>query len=114
MRRGEEIMHRVARATGVTVAELRSRAKHKTLAEARQLAMLLMRDVEGMSLPEIGRMLDRDHTTVMHGIRSAKENLEFDRGDWRHYLRAVHGAYLRKPVAYSPCATLVDQCVALP
>lgn len=36
---------------------------------ARHLAMYLCRTLAGMSLPQIGSVFSRDHTTVLHGIR---------------------------------------------
>lgn len=35
----------------------------------RQVAMYLCRELTGKSLPVIGRLFDRDHTTVIHACR---------------------------------------------
>lgn len=42
------------------------------VSRVRQRLFLEFREM-GMSLPEIGRFFDRDHTTVLHGINAEKE-----------------------------------------
>jgi chromosomal replication initiator protein len=46
------------------------------VAHARQLAMYLARELTPLSLTEIARGFDRDHTTVLHAIRSVSNRLE--------------------------------------
>ena len=43
---------------------------------SRQLAMYLARELTPLSLTEIARGFDRDHTTVLHAIRSVSSRLE--------------------------------------
>jgi chromosomal replication initiation ATPase DnaA len=54
---------------GFTPNEFRSTRGAKSLCRARHIAMHLCRELTELSLPEIGREFDRDHTTVMHGDR---------------------------------------------
>ena len=64
----------VARKFGLTVADLESECREKHLAYARHVAMYLCRKYSKRSLPIIGREFgDRDHTTVLHGIRRIKK-----------------------------------------
>ena len=54
----------------VTLEDLRSKSRTRTLTNARQIAMYLLRELTDMSLPRIGQELGgRDHTTVMHAVR---------------------------------------------
>lgn len=54
----------------VSLEELRSKSRNRTLVTARQIAMYLLRELTDMSLPKIGQELGgRDHTTVMHAER---------------------------------------------
>lgn len=55
------------RRLGVTLDQLRSRDRNPTLDRIRHGAMWLARN-RGASLSAIGRVLDRDHSTVSHGI----------------------------------------------
>jgi chromosomal replication initiation ATPase DnaA len=49
---------------------------------------------EGMSLPEIGRFFKRDHTTVCHGIKVARErrNGLGNTGELRQAVKAAEAA----------------------
>ena len=54
----------------VTVEELTSDTRTDRIAHARQIIMAALHD-RGFSTTEIGGLLGRDHTTVIHGIRAA-------------------------------------------
>ena len=49
-----------------TVEELRGPSKTRALAQSRQIAMYLCRELTDLSLPKIGQAFGRDHTTVMY------------------------------------------------
>lgn len=68
-----EVLHFVARATGISIEEITGRSRSKTNACARHVAAYVLREHRHMSYPEIGKVLDRDHTTVMHSIESMEE-----------------------------------------
>jgi chromosomal replication initiator protein len=65
------ILQRVAVAYGVDVRLLTSPRRARKIARPRQVAMwLCAKLLPGHSLPQIGRAFgNRDHTTIMHGIR---------------------------------------------
>ena len=66
----------VAQSYGVSLDELLSRDRHKTLVEARQVVMWFLRE-RGYSLPEIGRLVGgRDHTTVMAALAKLRRRPE--------------------------------------
>ena len=65
------IRAQVARWHNVTVTDLISERRTANLVLPRKEAYWLCRQVTGRSLPEIGRLFgNRDHTTVLHGVRS--------------------------------------------
>jgi chromosomal replication initiator protein len=64
----EEIMQIAARASGVTVEELRGRSRRRRIVRPRQLAMFLCRRFTDASLAEIGRAFRRDHSTVIYSL----------------------------------------------
>jgi chromosomal replication initiator protein len=69
----------VAREYGIEADELRGPRRTRSVAEARLMAYALLRDTAGMSYPEIGAALgDRDHTTVMAGVRSTARRIAGD------------------------------------
>lgn len=70
---------------GVSLDELRSKRRQKGLVEARQVAMYLLHQNSQENLSNIGRLLgQRDHSTVIHGIRSIERTLPSDEELQRH------------------------------
>lgn len=64
------LMSRVARATGVTVTDLRSDRRPADVVKARHILFYVARTLTTYSLPEIGRRSGgKDHTSVLHGVR---------------------------------------------
>ncbi len=60
------IMAATAEYFDTTVEELRGPGKTRALAQSRQIAMYLCRELTDLSLPKIGQAFGRDHTTVMY------------------------------------------------
>ncbi len=73
------ILQAVAHAYNFTPAQLRSPSRPAELAEARQVAMFLMRTEARATVEEIGRALDRHHSTVLHGVAVIAARQERDR-----------------------------------
>ncbi len=72
------ILKRVAAAFGVTEKELLGTSRLRGVLRPRQVAMYLVRELTGLSLPRIGVAFDRDHTTVLHACRKVAGELEDD------------------------------------
>jgi chromosomal replication initiator protein len=63
------IMEETAKYFGLTIDDLVSHSRSRPLTTARHVAMFLVRECTGASLPKIGEMFGgRDHTTAKHGI----------------------------------------------
>ena len=61
---------------GVSIEELCGPGKTKALAQARQIAMYLCRELTDLSLPRIGQTFGgRDHTTVMHADKKIRNEI---------------------------------------
>jgi len=60
----EKILLATTEVTGVTRLQMLSRRRAKEYVYARHLAMYVAREMTAMSLPEIGRAMNRDHTMV--------------------------------------------------
>ncbi len=70
------IMAVVAEYFGVTMDELCGPGKTKALAQSRQIAMYLCRELTDLSLPRIGQTFGgRDHTTVMHADKKIRNEI---------------------------------------
>ena len=74
----DEIQKKVAEHFNISVKEMQSSRRARTVARPRQIAMYLAKLLTLRSLPEIGRKFDRDHTTVMHAVRKVEELIKED------------------------------------
>jgi chromosomal replication initiator protein len=77
-----EIMNAVAAYYKISVDELTGKSRQQAIANARQIAMYLCREMTTLSLPKVGQLFGgKDHTTVMYAFRKVesmmKERLYF-------------------------------------
>ena len=70
------IISQVCKFYSVDEVVLRGSLKNKGTAEARQVAMYLVRKLTNLSLPDIGREFARDHSTVLHAINKVEQLLK--------------------------------------
>lgn len=69
----------VAERYKISIEDFSSKRRNREVAFPRQIAMYLVRDILGMSLPRIGEAFGgRDHTTVMHGIDKISADIQKD------------------------------------
>lgn len=74
-----DVVNVVAQAFGITTEQMISRDRSREIALPRQVAMYLMRQEGGVSLPQIGEALGgRDHTTVMYACDKVSDMIERD------------------------------------
>ncbi|MCW2627813.1 chromosomal replication initiator protein DnaA [Mycobacterium sp.] len=66
------IMAATAEYFETTIEELRGPGKTRALAQSRQIAMYLCRELTDLSLPKIGQTFGRDHTTVMYAEKKIR------------------------------------------
>ena len=62
----------------INMEDFSSKRKTQSIAWPRQIAMYLANDLTDMSLPEIGREFNRDHSTVVHARDLVKETIKKD------------------------------------
>ena len=67
---GLEIISSIARDHGLTADDLTGPSRVPAVCVVRRCAMKALR-AKGWSTPRIGRLLNRDHSTVVHGLRRA-------------------------------------------
>lgn len=73
------ILKMAAEYFGLTPDQIRNQRRSRNLIIARQVVMYLCDQLTSKSLPEIGKFLGRDHTTILHGARQIETAVE--RGD---------------------------------
>lgn len=74
----EEIQHKVADKYNIRTADILSKRRERPIARPRQIAMYLAKNLTTASLPEIGRKFDRDHTTVIHAVKTVEDMMAQD------------------------------------
>jgi chromosomal replication initiation ATPase DnaA len=74
-----EAISAVSAATGIPGNTLLSPTRTAHVARARHVAMAICR-AKGMSLSEIGRAFNRDHTSVLNGLRRVQQWKEAQNG----------------------------------
>ena len=70
------IISQVCKFYSIDEVRLRGTQKNKGTAEARQIAMYLIRKLTNLSLPDIGKEFARDHSTVLYAIRKVEVALK--------------------------------------
>ena len=73
--RVSNILCEAANEYNVSVGDIRGPSRDKQVVAARFCAIVRLRDETNLSYPAIGRILDRDHTTVMYGERRFRDRL---------------------------------------
>jgi chromosomal replication initiator protein len=77
--RAPEIQQTVADYYRLTLKDLRSTRRDRAIARARQMAMYLTKLMTPMALPDISKFFERDHTTVMHAVKTIENLLTRDK-----------------------------------
>jgi chromosomal replication initiator protein len=76
-----EIIEAVCRYYQLTKSDIIGSSRVKAVAMARQIAMYLCREMTDLSLPKIGELFGRDHTTVMYACKKIADMMRE-----RHYV----------------------------
>jgi chromosomal replication initiator protein len=75
----EAIQKAVAEHYGMQTSQLKLKSNTKRITEPRQLAMYLVKELTGASLPEIGRAFGgKHHTTVLHSVQKIERLRQTD------------------------------------
>jgi chromosomal replication initiator protein len=75
----KQILEAVADHFGVERAAFEGKSRRRAIARPRQVAMYLLREETGASLPQIGALLGgRDHTTVLYGCERIADLIKED------------------------------------
>lgn len=69
----EDVQRKVAERYNIRVSEMTSKRRERSVARPRQIAMYLAKNLTTKSLPDIGRAFDRDHTTVIHAVKTIED-----------------------------------------
>ncbi len=83
------IISQVCKFYNLEEAVIRGTQKNKGTAEARQIAMYMIRKLTNLSLPDIGKEFGRDHSTVLYAIRKVEVALKNGDKETRDRIRDI-------------------------
>ena len=83
------IISQVCKFYNVDEVILRSTKKSKGVAEPRQVAMYLIRKLTNLSLPDIGKEFNRDHTTVIYAVDKISTSLKSNDTTMQNNIRDI-------------------------
>ncbi len=90
----ESIQNAVANYFNLSMPEMLSARRSRSLARPRQIAMYLAKQFTTNSLPDIGRKFsNRDHTTVIHAIKKIEDLLKKD-NEIKHSVNEIKKKFL--------------------
>ena len=93
----DAILRGVADFYGVTTDDLTGTRRVQRIVVPRHVAMYIMREDGQMSLPQIGQTLNRDHTTVLHGVDRITEQIDKNEALRRDVLSIRDGLFRGLP-----------------
>lgn len=74
----QRIVDEVSRTSGVSIDDIYSNSRKSAVSKARKMAIYIMLKVTNMSLEDVGREFNKDHTTIMYSRDSLEEQLKTD------------------------------------
>lgn len=72
----DDIQRVVAEHFGLTMSDMSSKSRPRSVAEPRQIAMYLCRKLTRSSLPEIAKAFDKTHATVVHACKTIQDRMQ--------------------------------------
>ena len=83
------IISQVCKFYSVDEVGLRGTQRSKSFAEARQVAMYLVRKLTNLSLPDIGKEFGKDHSTALYNIRKVEVALKEGNTNLQNNIRDI-------------------------
>ncbi|MBQ4641425.1 MAG: chromosomal replication initiator protein DnaA [Oscillospiraceae bacterium] len=83
------IINQVCKFYSVDESTLRGTLKNKGTAEARQVAIYLIRKLTNLSTPDIGKELNKDHSTVLYSIKKVEQSLNGGDSNLQNHIRDI-------------------------
>ena len=83
------IISQVCKFYSIDETILRGTLKNKGTAEARQVAIYLIRKLTNLSTPDIGKEFNKDHSTILHSIKKVESALKSGDENLRNHIRDI-------------------------
>ena len=83
------IISQVCKFYSIDESVLRGTLKNKGTAEARQVAIYLIRKLTNLSTPDIGKEFGKDHSTILHSIKKVENALKSSDENLQNHIRDI-------------------------
>ena len=83
------IISQVCKFYSIDETILRGTLKNKGTAEARQVAIYLIRKLTNLSTPDIGKEFNKDHSTILHSIKKVESALKTGDDNLQNHIRDI-------------------------
>ena len=83
------IINQVCKFYSIDETVLRGTLKNKGTAEARQVAVYLIRKLTNLSTPEIGKELGKDHSTILYSVNKVESLLKSGDENLQNHIRDI-------------------------
>ena len=83
------IISQVCKFYSIDESVLRGTLKNKVTAEARQVAIYLIRKLTNLSTPEIGKEVNKDHSTVLYSINKVENAIKKGDTNLQNHIRDI-------------------------
>jgi chromosomal replication initiator protein len=83
------IISQVCKFYSIDESVLRGTLKNKGTAEARQVAIYLIRKLTNLSTPDIGKELNKDHSTILYSIKKVESALKDGDTSLQNHIRDI-------------------------
>lgn len=70
--KAQAVIKAVAEITGIKISGILGLGRHKSLVDARRVISWILIKEMGLSYPTVGRLLSRDHSTIINQIRTCQ------------------------------------------
>jgi chromosomal replication initiation ATPase DnaA len=81
------IIDDVCQSYNVTLEKMQSKTRLRSIVDARQVCMYLLRKFTNMSYRDIGLLFGRDHSTAIHACKSVEGNAYY--GDYKYKVEKI-------------------------
>ena len=71
----KDILNTVTNYYGVSIEDIKGKCRKRKIVKPRQVIMFLLRTKARMVLSDIGEVMNRDHTTVIHSITCIQNDI---------------------------------------
>jgi len=83
------VINQVCKFYSVDEATLKGTQRNRGTVEARHVAVYLMRKLTNLSSPEIGKVLNRDHATILYSVTQVEQRLKKNDTELQNHIRDI-------------------------